>query len=132
MVAVKPQFEALSRGTRKRSMCGRAKMEGDFSELRVPFRLAPNHPLPNFQSTWNLAPTDPIPIVRRDRDDGLRRLDVVRWGLLPYWAKDAKLSYSTFNARGEEVAIKPIFRDAFKRRRCLVPLDAFYEWAPSD
>jgi putative SOS response-associated peptidase YedK len=103
-------------------------MEGDFSELRVPFRLAPNHPLPNFQSTWNLAPTDPIPIVRRDREDGLRRLDVVRWGWLPYWAKDAKLSYSTFNARGEEVATKPVFRDAFKRRRCLIPLDAFYEW----
>src|SRR5579862_8905726 len=65
-------------------------MEGDFSELQVPFRLAPNHPLPNFQTTWNLAPTDPIPIIPLDREDGLRRLDAVRWGLLPYWAKDAK------------------------------------------
>jgi putative SOS response-associated peptidase YedK len=100
-------------------MCGRAKMEGDFSKLRVPFRLAPEHPLPNFLSTWNLAPTDPVPIVRRDPGDKLRRLDIVRWGLLPFWAKDAKLSYSTFNARGEEVDSKPAFRDAFKARRCL-------------
>jgi putative SOS response-associated peptidase YedK len=109
-------------------MCGRAKMEGDFSELRAPFRLAPEHPLPNFQSTWNLAPTDPIPIVRRDPGDGLRRLDVVRWGLLPFWAKDAKLSYSTFNARSEDIDTKPAFRNAFNDRRCLVVLDAFYEW----
>src|ERR1700733_10678771 len=109
-------------------MCGRAKMEEDFSELRVPFRLAPNHPLPNFKSTWNLAPTDPIPIVRRDRDDGLRRLDVVRWGLIPYWAKDIKIGYSTINARCEDIESKPAFREAFRRRRCLVALDGFYEW----
>lgn len=109
-------------------MCGRARLSTDFSQLKILFRLPPDRPLPNFQPTWNLAPTDPIPIVRRDRDDGLRRLDVVRWGLLPYWAKDPKLSYSTINARCEEIDKKPAFREAFARRRCLVPLDSFYEW----
>lgn len=100
----------------------------DFSELKIAFRLPPDRPLPNFNPTWNLAPTDPIPIVRRNPDDGLRRLDVGRWGLLPFWAKDVKLSYSTFNARSEEVETKPAFREACARRRCLVVLDSFYEW----
>ena len=67
--------------------------------------------------TWNLVPTDPIPIVRRDRDDGQRRLEVVRWGLIPYWAKDIKIGYSTINARCEDIETKPAFREAFKRRR---------------
>jgi hypothetical protein len=93
-------------------MCGRAKLSTDFSEIKIVFNLPPDRPLPNFQPTWNLAPTDPIPIVRRDATDGLRRLDVVRWGLLPFWAKDAKLSYLTFNARAEEVDQKPVYRGA--------------------
>ena len=109
-------------------MCGRARLSTDFSEIRIVFRMPPDRPLPNFAPTYNLAPTDPIPILRRDPDDGLRRLDVVRWGLLPFWAKDVKLSYSTFNARAEEIDKKPAFREAFARRRCLVALDSFYEW----
>jgi putative SOS response-associated peptidase YedK len=109
-------------------MCGRARLSTDFSEIKIVFGLPPDRPVPNFAPTWNLAPTDPIPIVRRDRDDGLRRLDVVRWGLIPYWAKDIKIGYSTFNARCEDVDGKPAFREAFQRRRCLVPLDNFYEW----
>ena len=69
-------------------MCGRVRLSTDFSEIKIAFRIPPEWPVPNFAPTWNLAPTDPIPIVRRDRDDGQRRLDVVRWGLIPYWAKD--------------------------------------------
>jgi len=109
-------------------MCGRARLSTDFSEIRIVFGIPPDRPTPNFAPTWNLAPTDPIPIVRRDRDDGLRRLDVVRWGLVPYWAKDMKIGYSTINARAEDIETKPAFREAFKRRRCLIPLDNFYEW----
>jgi len=52
----------------------------------------------------------------------------MRWGLVPYWAKDAKIGYSTINARAEEAASKPLFREALKKRRCLIPADAFYEW----
>jgi len=57
-----------------------------------------------------------------------RRLEVMRWGLIPYWAKDIKIGFSTINARAEEVDTKPAFREAFRQRRCLVPLDSFYEW----
>jgi putative SOS response-associated peptidase YedK len=109
-------------------MCGRARLSTDFSQIRIAFRIPPERPTPNFAPTWNLAPTDPIPIVRRDRDDGQRQLEVVRWGLIPYWAKDIKIGYSTINARCEDIETKPAFREAFKRRRCLVALDGFYEW----
>ena len=56
----------------------------------------------------------------------------MRWGLIPYWAKDIKISFSTINARAEEVDTKPAFREAFQRRRCLVPLDSFYEWKKTE
>ena len=56
----------------------------------------------------------------------------MRWGLIPYWSKDAKIGYSTINAKAETVATAPAFREAFKRRRCLVPADAFYEWQKLD
>ena len=56
----------------------------------------------------------------------------MRWGIVPFWAKDAKIGYSTINARAEEVAAKPAFREALRKRRCLVPADAFYEWERSD
>ena len=76
-----------------------------------------------------MAPTDPLPVVRYDMLDGQRSLDVMRWGLIPYWAKDIKIGFSTINARAEEIDTKPAFREAFRQRRCLVPLDNFYEWA---
>jgi putative SOS response-associated peptidase YedK len=68
--------------------------------------------------------------ARRDGTDeaGSRAPDVMRWGLIPYWAKDIKIGFSTINARAEEVDTKPAFREAFQQRRCLVPLDSFYEW----
>jgi hypothetical protein len=69
----------------------------------------------NFARSWNLAPTDPAPVVYYDAKDGSRRLEIMRWGLIPYWAKD-------------EVDTKPAFREAFQRRRCPVPLDSFYKW----
>jgi SOS response associated peptidase (SRAP)/CoA-transferase family III len=72
--------------------------------------------------------TDPLPIVRYDAKAGERSLDVMRWGLVPYWAKDIKVGFSTINAMAETVETKPVFRDAFRRRRCIMPVDAFYEW----
>jgi putative SOS response-associated peptidase YedK len=109
-------------------MCGRVKLEGAFSELKVKFGIPPDYPPPNFAPSWNVAPTDQLPIVRRNPKTESRTLDLMRWGLIPYWAKDIKVGYSTFNARCEEVDTKPAYRDAFKRRRCLVPVEAFYEW----
>jgi putative SOS response-associated peptidase YedK len=67
-------------------------------------------------------------VVRLGGDSGKPEFALLRWGLVPYWAKDAKIGYSTINARAEEAQAKPAFRDALRKRRCLVPADAFYEW----
>src|SRR6266446_6461001 len=109
-------------------MCGRARLSSDVSEIKIAFGIPPERPTPNIAPSWNLAPTDPAPIVYYDAKDGGRRLEVMRWGLIPYWAKDIKIGFSTINARAEEVDTKPAFREAFRQRRCLVPLDSFYEW----
>lgn len=81
---------------------------------------------PNFPPRWNIAPTQPVPIIRSG-GRGTRHFALVRWGLVPDWAREVG-SKPLFNARGETIAEKPAFRSAFKRRRCLVPADGFYEW----
>lgn len=88
--------------------------------------------MPWFAPTYNAAPQSVQPVVRLNRDSGQREVALLRWGLVPYWAKDEKLAYTTINARAEEVAAKPAFREALKRRRCPVPADAFYEWQKLD
>ncbi len=114
-------------------MCGRVRLSDDFSEIKIAFRIPPEYPTPNtYAPSWNVAPTDNLPIVRYNEKTGLRTLDIMRWGLVRYWAKDIKIGFSTINARAEEVDTKPAFRDAFKRRRCLVPVDNFYEWKKLD
>jgi putative SOS response-associated peptidase YedK len=75
-----------------------------------------------------VAPTDPLPVVRYDAKAGERRLDVLRWGLEPYWAKDLKVGFANINAKAEGTENRPAFCEAFQRRRCLVPVDNFYEW----
>jgi len=87
---------------------------------------------PPFAPSYNVAPQSVQPVVRPSRDSGAPEFALLRWGLVPFWAKDAKIGYSTINARAEEVATKPAFREALRRRRCLVPADAFYEWQRSD
>jgi putative SOS response-associated peptidase YedK len=89
-------------------------------------------PIPNWAPTWNMAPTRDAPVVRLHPETGERRLDLLRWGLVPHWAKDPKSVRMTINARGETLASTPMFRDAFARRRCLVPADVFYEWQVID
>jgi putative SOS response-associated peptidase YedK len=88
--------------------------------------------MPFFAPTYNAAPQSMQPVVRMDRDTGKRAMALLRWGLVPFWAKDAKFGYTTINARAEEVASKPAYREALKKRRCLVPADAFYEWQRID
>jgi putative SOS response-associated peptidase YedK len=109
-------------------MCGRARLSSDVSEIKLVFSIPPEQPTLNFPPTWNLAPTDPLPIVRYNPKTQARSLDLMRWGLVPYWAKDLKIGYSTINAKAEGIEDRPAFREAFRRRRCLVPLDNFYEW----
>jgi putative SOS response-associated peptidase YedK len=84
--------------------------------------------MPWFAPSYNAAPQSTQPVVRLNHDTGKREFALMRWGLVPYWAKDPKVGYTTINARAEEVATKPLYREAFKRRRCLIPADAFYEW----
>ena len=84
--------------------------------------------VPFFAPSYNVAPQSTQPVVRLNADTGKPEFALMRWGLVPYWAKDPKIGYTTINARAEEVAEKPLYRDAVKKRRCLVPADAFYEW----
>lgn len=79
-----------------------------------------------FRPRYNIAPTQNVPAVRLA--DGKRQLVMLHWGLIPSWAKEAKLAYSTINARADSVATSPAFRSAFKKRRCLVLADGYYEW----
>ncbi len=109
-------------------MCGRARLSSDVSELKLVFGIPPQRPAPNIPANWNAAPTEDLPVVRYDPKTQSRSLDVMRWGLVPYWAKDLKIGYSTINAKAEGIDLRPAFREAFERRRCLVPFDSFYEW----
>jgi putative SOS response-associated peptidase YedK len=111
-------------------MCGRFQASSSPAELVRWFETT--GPVPNLQQRYNASPGQHLPIVLRGAETGKRRLVALRWGLIPAWAKDAKIGYSAINAMAETVAIKPAFRDAFARRRCLVPADAFYEWKQLD
>ena len=78
---------------------------------------------------FNIAPTQPIPVIRRNPKEPIRELSLMRWGLIPSWAKDSSAAARMINARSETASAKPSFRDAMKYRRCLIPADGFYEWA---
>jgi putative SOS response-associated peptidase YedK len=90
------------------------------------------NPSPNSRPRYNVAPTDDVLAVRFNPETKERTLDALRWGLVPYWAKDIKIGYSLINAKAETVAEKPAFREAFASRRCLIPADGFYEWKKLD
>lgn len=82
---------------------------------------------PELAPRYNIAPSQDVPIIRVS-PEGKYELVMVRWGLIPRWSREPKTEYSTINARAETVATKPAYRDAFRRRRCLIPADGFYEW----
>jgi putative SOS response-associated peptidase YedK len=104
-------------------MCGRYAIISSPEAIR---RLFGYLDQPNFPPRYNVAPTQPVPIVRLA--EGQRRFALVRWGLIPAWVKDPKTFSLLVNARGESVLDKPAFRMAMRRRRCLFPADGFYEW----
>ena len=113
-------------------MCGRVRLASDYSEIKIRLKFGSHAPAPNFKPSWNIAPTDPM-LVATYAKDGERIAEIMRWGLVPWWAKDIKVGYSTFNARADSVVTKPAFRDAWKRgQRCLVVTDGFYEWRKFD
>jgi putative SOS response-associated peptidase YedK len=103
-----------------------AEFEVDSVDVPEGERLAPD---------WNVAPTKPVYAIltrRQKEEQPTRRLAVLRWGLVPFWAKDPKIGARMINARVESVAEKPAFREAFARRRCLLPADGYYEWHSTD
>jgi len=109
-------------------MCGRSSLTKTEKELETRFRatfysddLVRYNPLPNF----NVAPTHMHPVITQEEPTIIH---LYRWGLIPYWAKDIKIGYNLINARIEGIAEKPSFRQAFQKRRCIVPFDGYYEW----
>ena len=106
-------------------MCGRFTLATPDQDLVVQFNLPD---IPDLQPRYNIAPTQPVAAVRVPTSGGDRELVMLHWGLIPFWAKDPDLGARLINARSETVAERPAFRAAFRRRRCLVPADGFYEW----
>ena len=108
-------------------MCGRFARRSTQEVLADWFGVALED-MPWFAPSFNVAPQSFQPIVRLNSDHGKREFSLARWGLVPFWARDAKIGFSTINARAEEADSKPTFCEAMKKRRCLLPSDAFFEW----
>lgn len=113
-------------------MCGRSSLTKTEKELEERFQadfysedLLPYNPLPNF----NVAPTQFHPVITLQEP---KIIHLYRWGLIPFWAKDMKIGAKMINARIEGIAEKPAFKQAFQKRRCLVPLDGYYEWLKTE
>jgi putative SOS response-associated peptidase YedK len=108
-------------------MCGRYRLSRRKQPVAEYFDTVPEDA--EWNPRYNIAPTQPVPIIRQHPNEPRRELSLVRWGLIPSWAEDASGSAGMINARSESAAIKPAFRDALKSRRCMVPADGFYEWS---
>ncbi|MEM1264280.1 MAG: SOS response-associated peptidase [Pseudomonadota bacterium] len=107
-------------------MCGRFAFFSAHEAMPALFGLAAD--LPGVMANYNIAPTDLAAVIRRSTDNESNELCMLRWGLVPFWAKDIAIGNRLINARAETVPEKPAFRSAYKRRRCLVPADGYYEW----
>ena len=105
-------------------MCGRYFLHSTADKLA---QLFGEMPMPVLDARYNIAPTQPVPVVRQN-PAARREMVLVRWGLIPSWSKGPDSRYSMINARAETVAQKPAYRSAFRYRRCLIPADGFYEW----
>lgn len=106
-------------------MCGRYRLTAKERYIRDHFGLESDV---SWAPRWNIAPAQPVAVIRQNPKEPKRTFGLVRWGLIPYWAKDASIGFKTINAMSETAAEKPAFRDAMSRRRCLIPADGFYEW----
>ncbi|MBW2484724.1 MAG: SOS response-associated peptidase [Deltaproteobacteria bacterium] len=106
-------------------MCGRFALKTPPRSIQQHFDIPETIDL---SPSYNIAPSQDIVVIRHLSGKDYRQLDMLRWGLIPGWAKDMKISYRMINARAETLAQKPSFRAAFKKRRCLIAADGFYEW----
>ncbi len=113
-------------------MCGRFfRTEVSYEEYLAQFDLYQAEDFPGTEAAYNVAPTQTAPVVRQRRDDNRAELALARWGLVPFWWNKPlkEMKFSTFNARSETAATSRVFRNAFKHRRCLVPVSGYYEWS---
>jgi len=118
-------------------MCGRYRLSRHKEILAERFGVDPAEldPEDNWQPRYNIAPTQNVPVIRQDAEEPKRFGSRMRWGLIPFWAKnkdkEAGIGHNLINARAETAAVQPAFRDALRYRRCLIPADGFYEWCKS-
>lgn len=108
-------------------MCGRFVITSSPEAIRKLFGYGQQ---PNFPARYNIAPTQPVPVITMD--GGVRNFRIMRWAFLPNWVKDPRDFSVLINARAETVTEKPAFKNAIRRRRCLIPADGYYEWRPGD
>jgi putative SOS response-associated peptidase YedK len=107
-------------------MCGRYRLSRRKQVIEEHFEVVSGEE--DWTPRYNIAPTQPVPVIRQHPKEPIRALSLMRWGLIPSWAKDASGAAGMINARSETASTKPAFRDALKSRRCIIPADAFYEW----
>lgn len=106
-------------------MCGRFTLRTSSKDIVKAFGLGD---APDLKPRYNIAPTQQVAAIRLAPETGTRQLSMYRWGLIPSWANDPQIGYSMINARAESVAMKPAYRSAFRKGRCLIVADGFYEW----
>jgi putative SOS response-associated peptidase YedK len=107
-------------------MCGRFRLSRRKQLIEEQFETQPWDD--DWSPRYNIAPSQQIPVIRQHPKEPIRQLALMKWGLIPHWARGASIASSTINAKSETAAEKPAFRDPLKFRRCLIPADAFYEW----
>jgi putative SOS response-associated peptidase YedK len=108
-------------------MCGRYRLSRRKQIIEEHFDCDPWDD--DWSPRYNIAPTQPVPVIRQHPKEAVRQISSLRWGLIPNWARDASIASGTINAKSETAASKPTFRDPLKFRRCLIPAGGFYEWA---
>jgi len=108
-------------------MCGRYRLSRRKQIIEEQFDCDPWED--DWEPRYNIAPTQPIPVIRQHPKEPVRQISKMRWGLIPSWARDVSIASGTINAKSETAATKPAFRDPLRLRRCLIPANGFYEWA---
>ena len=105
-------------------MCGRYTLHKKADEIAKHYNIAT---VPELRDNYNVAPGHIMPVITED-DKGAKHLELMKWGLVPFWAKDPKIGYKLINARDDSIFSKPMWRNVILRKRCLIPADGFYEW----
>lgn len=108
-------------------MCGRYRLSRRKQLVEEYFHTSPWED--DWSPRFNIAPTQPVPVIRQHPKEPVREVSLLKWGLIPHWAKDGSGAANMINARSETTSTKPAFRDPLKLRRCLIPADGFYEWS---